>query len=220
MFTRSMSVLAVVCCYSFSYAEDSVEIPLDTVWALNIHGTKNIRELELKRKSVPQTDEEFIRTSSIEQISQALNHNHKPEKGAPARKAFAVSGNDLDALRNARDVLLGKKGRSDSFKSDEDIWLVFYTYNQGRSVHLEEIKRQANAVTVKYHLNIPEGFISPTASPCFAFIPLGKLPPGKVSVSIERLPDVGGTEFIKQRYASQDNLVCDSFSFDITSDGN
>lgn len=215
MITRSMSVLALVCCCSFSYAEDSVEIPLDTVWALNIPGTKNILELEPKRKRIPPTDEELINTSPVEQMKQALNHRHSPKKGEKARQSFVVLGTGLDALREARDVLSGEKQRTDSLPTNKELSLIFYAYDPGRSLQLNKIERRDNVITVRYHLIVPEGFISPEYVSYFALIPLGKLPAGKFNVDIERLPDVGGTAFVRQRYARLDNRISDSFSFEI-----
>jgi hypothetical protein len=209
------AVLALFICCSISDAEGAVKIPLSEVWGMSLPGTRNVRDLEPTRKSIPRSDEEFIRTSIVEQIRQSLDHDHSPKKGEKARQAFIVAGTGLDALREAKDVLTGEKKRTNSVPANKEVTLVFYAYDPGRSLQLDEIVRQGDKVTVKYHLNIPEGFISKDYVPYLALVPLGKLPPSKIGVNMERLPDVGGTTFDRQRYSGLDNRVCDSFSFEV-----
>jgi hypothetical protein len=127
-------------------------IPLKEIWAFDIPGTRNIRELEPKPERGLSADE-LIRRSFVEQIRWSLNPNFLPKEGETAGEAFVVAGIGVDALDKAHGVLVNKIKRVDSVARDEELSLVFYVYNSGRSVRLDEVQRHGNTVTVKYHLH-------------------------------------------------------------------
>ena len=203
--------LAIVLVVSISSTALGEEISLKSIWALDMPGTRNVRELEPKPEAGLSADE-LISRSLVEQIRWSLNPNFWPKDGQKAGKAFVVAGSGLDALREAHGVLADKIERSSAVAADKETTIVFYAYNSGRSVLLDEVIRQGDTVTVKYHLHAHETLKSTTH---FALIPLGKLTPGKIQVNIQRSPDTGPSGLVRRfKTVPADRIVCGSFAFE------
>jgi hypothetical protein len=208
-------LLAAVCAIGAAAATADiapVEIPLKEIWALNIPGTRNVRELDPPRLRDPLTEEEFIQTSLVEQIARSLNVTHWPKEGEDGGPAFVVVGEDLDALRQAQKVLAGELERNETVPGDKELTLVFYSY-YGRTVRLDAVERKNNEVVVKYHLHAHQSGVS---TPHFALIPIGKLPPGQVAVTLERLPDTGPSIIVERlRKRPAERFLCVSSTFEV-----
>lgn len=216
----AMALTIVSACVASAIAadigsDDPVEIPLKKIWALNIPGTRNVRDLDPPRQREPQSEEEFIRTSLVEQIVHSLSRNHWPKEGEKAGQAFVVVGTGVDALRQATRVLAGEAKRKEAVPADKELTLVFYTYNSGRSLRLDEVHRRGNEVAVDYHLEAYEGMLQ--SFTYFALIPLGKLAPGEVQVTVTRATDTGPS-YLVERFKSvpAERLVSGSFTFEVT----
>ena len=152
------------------------KIPLETIWALNMPGTRNVRELE---------PENFGKAGSG--VDSNLNIILQPLRGlrtGQAKPAFAVLGTGLDALEEARAVMKGLNARS-SFPKGSDISIVFFTHPSALYVHVHEVVKSSGLVQVRYRL-VPHETKELTQH--FALIPLGKLPSGRVKVEVSQSP--------------------------------
>lgn len=184
--------------------EDVVKIPLNTIWATSMPGTRDINELE---KSAAKQGGTLV--NDIGGTLRFLG------KGKTTGKGFAVSGTEKEALKNAYVVLVDKKQPRQTLPSSANIWLVFFSHSFGQFVHLANVERRDRTIKIEYRL-VPHATKQLTAH--FALIPLGKLPAGKYTVDIVRLP-------LEQKYVDQgfkavdsqlnNRVVCQPFSFEV-----
>lgn len=207
--------LAIVLAVSISSPAWGEEIPLNSIWGLNIPGTQDVRKLDPPRKSQPISADEFIRTSLVEQIKHSLDNNHSPKQGEKAGRAFVVMGTGLEALREAQKVLAGDAKRIDEVPANKEITLVVYKYNSGRAMRLDGVDQQGNKLAVRYHLKTYD-MLQSFAS--FALIPIGKLEPGKVEVAVEHGIDEGPSDLNERhdKRAPAERIVSRSFDFAVT----
>ena len=176
------------------------EIPLKDIWAYEMPGTRDVRELE------PDKFGQSIRKlSSAEQIgiigksltTRVLSSLEHIKPGQSARQAFVVTGTGADALREAAEVLSGKKKPQSSFPANSSVSVVFFSHLFGSYVHLDKVEQQPGLIIISYRF-VPHETADLTKH--FALIPLGKLPPGEVRVDVKRSPmekkfiDAGFTE--------------------------
>jgi hypothetical protein len=179
----------------------AVTIPLKNVWGYNMPGTANAEELDAE-------GELFM---SIRRSLWSV-----PEKGKAAKSAFAVSGTELEVLREVHAVLVeGKKAR-ESLPQNRDIHVVFFSYSNKPYVHLEKVERQGNVVNVHWRF-VPHETEETTEH--FALIPLGKLPSGKYRVNVIRSSMDAGNLLQRVRDEVVRRIVCQSFSFTVTAQG-
>lgn len=183
-----------------------VEIPLNEIWALDMPGTRNLRELDPAREHEPQSVQEFIQSSLVERTAQRLGAGNWPKDGEGPGRGFVVVGTDREALRQANAVLSKEIERADFLPGGENLTLVFYSYSGGRYVHLDSAERQGQTITVKYHFVAHRTLDMSTH---LALIPLGKLPDGKMRV---RMVEVEGNK-LDGAPRNARHVVCDSFSF-------
>lgn len=198
------SWLVVSCVSAAAAADDVVKIPLDTIWARAMPGTRDINELE---KSVAKQGE-----TPVNDIGGTLRFLGK---GKTTGKGFAVSGTEKEALKNASAVLVDKKQPRQIFPSTDNIWLVFYSHSFGQYVHLVNVERRDRTIKIEYRL-VPHATKQLTAH--FALIPLGRIPTGKYSVEIVRLPLE--QKYVDQGFKSVDSqwnnrVVCQPFAFEV-----
>jgi hypothetical protein len=199
-----------------------VEIPLKDIWAYQMPGTRDARELE-PDKFGPQirklsTAEQLRITdkSLMNQIGTQLQHD-KP--GQSARQAFAVARTGVDALREAAAVLSGKKKPQASFGANTNVSLVFFSYSSGYYVYLNKVELQPGLVVISYRF-VPHETKEMTSH--FALIPLGRLQPGEVKVDIKRSPwekkflDAG---FKEPPGSVETQIVSRSFRFTVKDEG-
>jgi len=185
-----------------------IEIPLNSIYALDMPGTKNVRDLEPDYLRQRLTDQERLDRSVVEQIRHSLTFDRRP--GKRAGHGFAVVGNPL---RQARDVLTGKKRVTPLFPSDSDLWLVFFSCTSRFYVHLDGawLNQHRHEISLKYHL-VSHSTLEMTEN--FALIPVGIVPPGKYKVKIVQNPVVAGDRFASTKpvdAARMQRIVCDSF---------
>ncbi|MDZ4657140.1 MAG: hypothetical protein SH868_06125 [Bythopirellula sp.] len=199
MVVRFFALWVLVLCCSTSYAEDSVEIPLDQIWANSMPGTKKFSELNTQQPLVYE-------------IREAIGFTQKDKDAKPA---FAVLGTGLDALRGAHEVLVNKKKPRDTFPPGSEVSVVFFAHETQPYVHLHKVERQGKNINIYYRFvpheeEVTERYI--------AIIPLGKLPDGKYRMNVIRSPDAGN----RLKKASEEaarRIVCGSFSFTISEQG-
>lgn len=211
--------LIVLTVSQMSYAEEKpVVIPLKEIWAFEMPGTRDIRELE-PDKFGPR----IRKLNTAEQIArgeksltnQAISHLKHTKPGQAAIPAFAVAGTGVDALREAAAVLSGKKKPQATFSANSDVSIVFFSYLCGSYVYLDKVEQQSGLIVISYRF-VPHETREVTNH--LALIPLGKLPPGEVKVDIKRLPlekkflDVGFKE-LPSSAGSQ--IVAQSFRFTV-----
>jgi hypothetical protein len=187
-------------------AADAVKIPLDRIWGYSMPGTRDVQELAADARSVPFME---IRRS-IWSI---------PAKQTKAGPAFAVSGTELEALRDVHSVLVNGKKPQQSFAAGSEIYVAFFSYANRPYVHLHNVERQGNTINIRWRF-VPHETEETTEH--FALIPLGKLPIGKFHVNIIRSPmpqeyiDLG---FRPTSDVVADRNVCKSFSFEVMEEG-
>lgn len=189
---------------SSAIADDKpVKIPLKEIWALNMPGTKNIRELKGQ-----QSDD-----SLVIQLERLLHSKQIKAR----RKGFAVPGTGLAALNRAYAGLFEKQTTHESLAAKNEVSLVFFSRPSSDYVHLQSVERQGDQITIKY-VFVPHKTRELSAH--FALIPMGKLPAGKWRVDVVKSP-------MAQKYLNagfnpvDDNvargIVCAPFTFEIVS---
>jgi hypothetical protein len=200
---------------------EAVEIPLKEVWAYQMPGTRDVRDLE-PDKFGPQ----IRKLSSAEQLkkyeksltSQVLGQLDFNKLGQKANPGFAVAGIGADALHEAAAVLSEKKKPQTSFPANSYVSVVFFSHQSGYYVHVDKVEQQPGLVVISYQF-VPHESRNLTRH--FALIPLGKLPPGKVRVDIKRSPmqkkliDAG----FKEADRSDESQVAQSFRFTVNAKG-
>lgn len=185
---------------------EAVEIPLKSIWAHAMPGTRDIHELEKAALPAKQA------ASLDNQIGDALQFL---PKGKTTAKGFAVVGTEKEAVTKALAALVNKQQPRQTFLADAQVFVFFYSHSFGQYVHLDNVERRDKTVKIAYRF-VPHATKQLTAH--YALIPLGKLPVGKYRVDIVRLP-------LEQKYIDQgfkpvdsqwDNrVVCEPFSFEI-----
>lgn len=163
---------------SLAVAEEKpVDIPLKSIWAANMPGTRSIRDLE------PRANDDHYRYGPLSrEILRAIHPRVKPEEDAG--KCFAVEGEGLEALERANKVLVHDEKRPAVLPSG-NVTLIFYSRGASSYVHLQEASRKGSVITLKYRV-VTHSEREITTH--LALIPLGSLPPGRYQVEIDRLP--------------------------------
>lgn len=188
-----------------------ITIPLDQIWAYRMPGTRDVSQLETAKPSQVKYGPLVGQIRSL--LSQAPPNSQSTQTG------FAVLGVGLDALREAKAVLAGKRKLASVFPADSDISVVFFSHEFGPYVHLTSITLRGRVVELGYQF-VPHRTEEVTAN--FAIIPLPKLKAGKYQVNIERQPL--DRQLVKLGFApvpdeAADQIVCHSFSFSVTDQG-
>jgi hypothetical protein len=182
--------LAILASHSATAAaEKAIEIPLKDVWAYQMPGTRDVRELEAERfgdavKKLSSEDQLALSSESL--ISQILHQLGSPPKNKPkARPAFAVAGTGRQSLQAACQVLAHGAKPPKSFSPNDDITVVFFSCEHGAYVHLHDIRIVGSTVEISYQF-VPHRTKELTRH--FAIIPLGRMPSGMGTVNILRMP--------------------------------
>jgi hypothetical protein len=185
-------------------AERPVVIPLKDVWAFEMPGTRDVRELELDFKK-------SNRSPLTSGILRTLTSN---ELGKSTKPAFAVPGTGGDALREAHAVLVESKKPRASFAVNEKLSVVFFSHSFNYYVHLSRIEQQVDKVVITYRF-IPHREKELTRH--FALIPLRKLPRGTVKVEIirARMQPQSITGFKPLGAATDAQVVARPFQFEV-----
>jgi hypothetical protein len=178
--------------------EQAVTIPLKEIWGFSMPGTRDLQKIEDRRAA-----------KQIEEIRGALST--RPPQGKKAKAGFAVVGTGLEALREAHAVLVEGRRPRDTFPAYSDISVAFSSHQFSYYVHISKVERRGNVVAIKYGF-VPHATKELTEH--FALIPLGKLPPGKMQISLVQMPLP--KEFIDLQRIDRkvvETIVCQPFSF-------
>jgi hypothetical protein len=206
---RIAFLLALAFCCSCSAGE---AIPLDRIWALNMPGTKSVRELEPEHygknvRSLPEEEQiEHLQQSLSFQIQQTIK---RQTENRPIGPGFVVTGTGKDALHNVMESL-ESASRSQTVPADEEIAVFFYSREFGSYVHLERVSMVENTLTLSYRF---VKHSTKTTEANFALIPLGKLPVGQYRVEIAQLP------VEREIRADLSDIVCKPFQFSVSKEG-
>ncbi len=213
MIVRLFAILSFVLCCSPVYAEEPVEIPLDQIWALDMPGTRDLRELEQGDKFKSLSATERIQNSLVENTRWLLNVNHRPSYGSVVGRGTVIAATGLEALKHANAILADKQTRIEWFDSSEELTLVFFAYESGRRVRLSKVYSTKKEVVVEYAFEAVE---FPKSTSQIALIPLGKLPPGNRNVKITRLDEIiTNAELRHHRQAFGRQVISESFAFGV-----
>lgn len=184
-------------------AKDQTEIRLENVLAFRMPGTRDVYAMTQDGHSL-----------LFNQIRGALST--LPEKGSKAEPSFVVAGDEIAALKTAKEVLADGKPPRTSFRSDEELHVFFFSRQCFVYVQLDSVERSMSDVEIRYSF-IPHD--ESVVTEHFALIPLGKLPRGKYRIDIIRSPM--SPKLIAQGYvptsdAIADSTVCKSSEFEVT----
>jgi hypothetical protein len=168
MFIRILAISALWLCCSIGRAEETVEIPLTEIWAWNMPGTKNVRELEKTPTDYP----------LVFGIARKLKLTSNRDEAGPA---FVVEGSGLQALKNAYAVIVDKQPRLTSLPEGTEGSIIFFALQGSPYVHLTKIEKRQNRFKIKFEFM---GSLRKDSPNHFAIIPVGKLPEGHFSVEI------------------------------------
>jgi hypothetical protein len=211
-------------------------IRLDQIWAYQMPGTRNILDLVAKIGSEQRAElgiesaHEVTPKKIWAELAISLSEvsSFWPGPGRDARKAFAVSGCDVEALLQAYGVIVRGDTPSKSFSSRKPITIVFFTYQCPNYVHLDSVERCENEIAIRYRFMQPVNRIQ---SVQLALVPLGRLPIGKYDVAIDQEPmgqqqlDGGfeprqlDTRLPSRNIELDRRVVCKSSTFSIIDDG-
>lgn len=184
-------------------AKDQTEIPLENVWAFRMPSTRDVYAMTRDGYSL-----------LFDQIRGALST--LPEKGSKAKPSFIVAGDDVAALKAAKEVLADGKPPRTSFRSDEELHVLFSSRLCYAYVHLDSVQR------FKSNIEIRDSFVPHEESVMtehFALIPLGRLPRGKYRIDIIRSPvspELIAQGFVPTSDSVADSTVCKSSEFEVT----
>jgi hypothetical protein len=184
------------------------EIPLKGIWAYQMPDTRDMRALEAK--SIRESGKALLDPIGVSFVERG----ERLKWTDLARPAFAVSGSDLDALRNAHHVLVDGTKSREAFAESEDVTLVFFSEPAGPPVQIREVKRTGKDFVIQYRL---EPSIDRHRSLSLALIPVGKLKAGKYRVEMEQFPSDHLNAQEGAKLAT--DIVCKPFSFTVTENG-
>lgn len=172
--------------------QKETEIPLNKIWALNMPGAKDITELDPRTRAK--------NSKYISNIGRVLTiRSTEPEKAGPC---FLVRGEGKVALENAAKILTGEEVPKQTFPTDEELSLVFYSLAAPGYVHLKSVWQSDRHVEVRYQVVIHQ---SAEMTVHFALIPLGKPPAGQLSVkTFEESPDIPYRDYSRTDFAACD----------------
>lgn len=189
-------------------AENATLIPLDRIWAFDMPGTQNVRELESKRR--PGHPWRVSESPDVARIAEILRESAGDKENAGT--AFIVIGEGKEALRNVRHLMDGTAPRQAELPSGVELSLVFYSLSFGRYVHIKSVERLDRTITVKYRFL---SHATTEATVHFAIIPVGKLPPDEFRVSMRQLPPKNINGATASYVPNPEKFVSSSFSFRI-----
>lgn len=190
----------------------SKEIPLKSVWAFEMPGTKDVKELEPKLDVRDPKFKDTWERSLVRQIGSLLSSG-APRGDEIPRPGFVVVGVDKEALQKAQETLKDKYSVEwqQQLPKDTELSLVFFHYVTGWHPQLTSVEQSAESIVVKYKFVNPKEPSFGAAR--FAIIPLGKLSPGIVEVKFEEQRPVDYRGLPTKEKTNSEQLVCSSFSF-------
>jgi len=193
---------------------DAEKIPLDQIWALEMPGTKNVRQLQEVPLGLSRVERH--RRSLVAQIRRALRPGNMALVGKSPGPILVVKGTGLEALKETARLLkemneLKNEKEPELIQPlDTELTLVFYAYMCGHYIHLTNVERNENMITVKYRFVTHR---TTNMSTHFALIPLGKDLKGNVSVKVVEEPPIDGKGNPGKVTNQTRTKICDSVSF-------
>jgi hypothetical protein len=203
-------------------ASKTAAIPLNEIWASYMPGTRDIHTSEPDVFTSTTSDPpaaELASKSFINRIAAKLEPAPTKADGpavAPTpRKAFAVMGNGVEALKAASEQFDQVEAPEQSFPAGKEISVVFFSYQAGSRVELLSAERNGHRVEIKYRF-VSEGLLMSTSH--LALIPLGRLAAGEYQVQFKQEPMAtrpGAKSGSKINEEWGQRLICKPFSFSI-----
>lgn len=181
-------------------AKDATVIPLDQIWALDMPGTKDVRELT----SDPYADLSIGPLGVLELMG-------KQEAGA----GYVVPGTGKEALLAARKKLPPGKTPANELPFGTDITVVYYSHAFMPINVLHRVERRGNTISIRFR---HDGNGNTSYSSHYALIPLGKLSVGDYKVNmIATIDDVveASPAFYLDIVDDIRRVVCKSFEFSV-----
>lgn len=156
------------------------EIPLKSIWAANMPGARNIRELEPRTKGDNREFGPLMHT-----IYRTMQGGRSGQSwGRPdAGPGFPVPGEGIAALNAAYDILSDNDERPTKVSAGE-VSVVFFARQSGQYCYLEKVEREGNVIALTYRFHAHR---TANITGHFALIPLGTLKPGEYEVRMEQL---------------------------------
>jgi hypothetical protein len=173
MFRTSLvlaAVIKIIACSGHVDGESFKSIPLSDMWAYNMPGTKNVRDLEAEPKNAPR----------VNQILTSLMMKSELQPDTPDT-AFVVLGNGNEALDNVYAVFVTGEKPASVFPTGRELSLVFFSRSCSALVELKSVTRNSNNVEVQYAF-VPRR--EKELSQHFSIIPLDDLPRGNITVEV------------------------------------
>jgi hypothetical protein len=198
----------------------SQTVPLEQIWAYEMPGTRDVRELEPDhfgeqvRAMLGAEQSRLLHSSMTQQIREALPFI-RPDKPRQAGPGFAVLGTGVQALTEAYNVLAKHQEPRRSFPAGSTLSVVFFAHQSGEYVHLQKVERESSVIRVVYRF-VPHETREITEH--FALVPIPNLPIGCYRVEIirdatDRSDAAQGFKPVSSERARQ--VVCQPFSFSI-----
>lgn len=193
------------------------EIPLKDIWASDMPGTTDVRDLEPvnhgpKAKDLPVEERQRRNLNSkVQKIERHLRNLDKP-----IGQGFAVPSTAEKSLEQAFEVLVENAKPKDAFSTKDDISIVFFTVPVSRYVYIKGVERNGNTIHIQLDIVL---HTTKELTNHFALIPIGKLPAGNYQVELEILPLAKEYAGLNVRQVDQkwmDSHVCKEFSFSVT----
>lgn len=161
-------------------------IPLEDIWAWDMPGTRDVRELE--PANYGEHDETLSEAQELKRFNKAksqilLKALKQKYKNQPIEQGFAVAATGVEAIHKAiQHIKRGAAKKHAALPSNEPITLVFYSKEYGRYLHIKSVVRKGKTFTINYQL-VPH--TSKQLTQHFALIPTGLLTDGKYVVEMK-----------------------------------
>lgn len=122
-----------IVCKPFSFVVKTMEpyrtIPIKEIWGYHIPGTRELANDQTD--GIPQL---------VADIRTALQKLPRPTENQQGKRGFLVPGTGIDALREARDVLVGDKKQRITYSEGDEASLMFFTYPIGTGIELVSVQ--------------------------------------------------------------------------------
>lgn len=181
-------------------------IPLKEVWAYGMAGTREMTDA-LRQDGYVSAEGPLLRD-----IRRNLDFQPDREQADPG---FAVAGEDMVAMKAAHAAFTTDEEPRSDFSESENVAVVFFSYECGRTVQILDVERDGFNITIRYSFVPHEAAFT---GEYFAIIPLGQLNAGHYVVKVERAPldqkyvDLGFRPLPEER---AERIVSRSFTFDV-----
>jgi hypothetical protein len=186
--------------------KDAVQIPLNEIWSDGMAGTRNISVLE------PRAEGRRLSAGPLLQEIRKTLLAYQHKAGDQAKKGFPLNALGLAALTQAKDVLIGERGRAEALEAG-DVTLVFYAHRRGPAAYVDAVERKDRVFKIKWHFVLRQTSDSQAS---IALIPVGKLTAGDYEVRFVQLPATanGATEGVRSISPGfVREIVCQPFTF-------